>query len=100
MRQYWTVSAEATNATATATVEGLQGRVHIVTGVVSSYSTSVSDKLVDVLHGSTDLVPGTPCGVSIFPSPAPGQAGESVSASLPPGGIGIVGKVTLFGYTL
>lgn len=99
----WVESATADNAVATATrAAAPAGERHRITGVTASFGAAAAGKLLEILDGSTVIWSGfvhDQLSVS-FAAPLAGADGGPVSARLAAsGGLGVVGAVTLTGYT-
>lgn len=99
----WTETAQATAAVATATHAAAAGRHHVLKRVEASYSASTTSGELTVSFGSTVVARKHIHGAGHIEFPILGyenpDANEAVSAELAAGGGGIVGDVTLHGYS-
>mgnify|MGYP005855723313 CR=1 FL=1 len=99
----WSVPASADNAVATATRAGEPGRTHFVSGFLASFSAQVAGKELTLSDGGTVIV-RTHVHNSLalmLPKPLRITPGQPVTLSLQASGsAGVVGAVTLFGYTV
>lgn len=99
----WTELATADNALATANRPAVAGERHYITGVSASFNAAAAGKLLEILDGATVIWRGyvhDHLSVS-FAQPIGGTAGAAVSARLTASGtLGVVGAVSVSGYTL
>lgn len=104
-REYhsWIETDNATNATATATRAATSGaRSHYVTSIAASFSGSVAGVQLVLNEGATEIGRWYVHDVFalVFPSPIKIDPGNATSLVLSAGGAGVVGSVTLNGYTV
>lgn len=99
----WIVAANATNAAATATRAAPTGGIsHYVTGIAASFSASATGVMLVLNQGATEIGRWYVHDVFalVFPSPIKVDPARAVSLVLSAGGSGVVGAVTMNGYTL
>lgn len=102
-RSSWSVVASATAADATATKTGVPNTRHFLVTVDASYSSSATSGLLTVRFGTNVVAQKTVHGAGAFDFTFKGLAadvGQDISATLAAGGAGIVGHVTITGFSL
>lgn len=99
----WTESDSKDNATATATHALEAGARHCITKVIASFGAAAAGKLLQIKKGAVvaaEYFIHNADEIDFSDSPLRGNAGEAVSAVLVASGTGgVLGKVTMFGYT-
>jgi hypothetical protein len=96
----WSATAAAANSLAVATRPGEAGKSHHITTVLASFSGSATARL-QIKDGGTVIAEHYVANGAIISLAAPRKAtaGNSLSAELAAGGLGITGSVTLLGFT-
>jgi len=99
----WIVTANATNAAATATrAAPSSGLSHFITSVSGSFDGAVAGGQLILKEGATEIgrwYVHNEFHIS-FPSPVQLQATKAANLELAAGGAGVVGAATMTGYTL
>lgn len=100
----WNEQANATNATATATHAAAVGFTHYLTAVLLSFSTATPSAPVaaTIADGAGTIATFYVVQTTLltFPRPLKMTSGNAVAVALPTGGVGVVGRVFIAGYTL
>jgi hypothetical protein len=95
----WVATASATASTATASKSAsTAGARHCITQVMASFS-AASIALLTVKKGTDTVFTQYVHSADVIPLELMGDVNEAVSAELASGGGGVVGVVTLLGYT-
>jgi hypothetical protein len=98
----WVVTASADNAAATATRAAEAGKTHHITAVFASFS-GAATQLLQIKDGAAVIAEQYVYSSAVITLPKPIEVteGNAVSAVLAAsGGLGVLGKVNLSGFTM
>jgi hypothetical protein len=100
MVDYWSVTATAANATATATKAAVSGRTHWLTGFTASSVPGANVQAI-IQDGATTIWNVSTGGYGAFfiIMPLKGTAGNSMSGQIPATGVGNTGMVSISGFS-
>lgn len=98
----WVETANATNATATATHAAATDKIHGIHTIIVDYDDAAADRAIIVKFDTTEQFRFNVKDKRIVNLPVPLRASENeaVSVEAAAGGAGIVGRVTLVGTTI
>lgn len=97
----WIATGTATNATATATKAAATGKTHYVTSVSGAFS-AAAIFLLQLKEGTNvigEWYVHNSFSISFGKAGIPGSRGGAVSAELSAGGVGVIGKVNITGFS-
>lgn len=100
----WSASAvSAANAAVTATHPGEVGKTHYITLVIASYdSAPAAGKLLQIFDGTTEIASlfMSDPPLLVLSSPRRFTLGNKAEATLAAGGLAVIGRLTLMGFSI